>query len=386
MRLIGLDLNATRARAVAGAADAGRPLALEGESTELPLAVSLEGRTPVAGRAALAHCRRLPHLTCSGFLPELGTARRWSAGRHRLDAAAAVGLAFERLEPALQARGKILKARPGLVLALPPYLTGPQLAMLTDLVDKARWSLLGSVTAPLALARAALRETPWSGSAILADIDDHALTWSIVAETPAQAHLLGERTLPALNLQAWKSRLVDAISDRCIRHSRRDPRDSAVAEQMLYDQLDDVQDASAQGQAVEITIQAARWGQNLILQPQELAAACVALRREAVAELLDLVASIPARASISAVCFSAAAAVLPGLIAEVEETVGGRVAMTLLPAETAARGAHDLAACFQRGELAAGHLDFTTPLAPPAGDQATLPWSNPSLRAFGSGS
>jgi hypothetical protein len=385
MTLIGLDLNATRACAVAGPAQAPRPLALDRDVPELPLAISLEGRTPVVGRAGLALCRCLPHLACTGFLPHLDTSRQWIAGRHCLDATAALGLVLERLEPALQARGKVLKARPGLVVAAPSYLSGAQLGVLTGLIEKARWSLLGSVATPLALAVAAWRERAWSGGAILVDVDDHALTWTVVAEARGQAQLLGERVLTNLHLQAWKGCLVDAVSDRCVRHSRRDPRDSAAAEQMLYDQLDDVLEVCARGQMVEVVIQAAQWGQNLILRPEELAGATGPLRHDAVGQMLDLVASIPARGSIRAVCFTTAAAVLPGLVAEVEANVGGRVAVVALGAESAARGAHELAACFQRGELPAGHLDFTAPL-PTLADDPTLPLTNNPLRAFGGGS
>src|SRR5262249_7829855 len=114
MSLIGLDLNATRARALHGTAAGPAPLALETGPAELPLAVSLQERTPVVGRAGLALARRLPHLACLDFLPHLGTPRQWCAGRHRLDAAAALGLVCQHLQP------RFARAT-GIVLTLPAY-------------------------------------------------------------------------------------------------------------------------------------------------------------------------------------------------------------------------------------------------------------------------
>src|SRR5712692_1100219 len=138
MSLIGLDLDATRARAVHGpAANVPVPLRLEGEHLDLPVAVSLEGRSPVAGRAGATLCRRLPHLACLDFLPYLGDARVWTAGRLRLDAGRALGLVFEALHRRL---GKA----EGLAVALPPYLTEAQAALVARVAEKARWPLLGS--------------------------------------------------------------------------------------------------------------------------------------------------------------------------------------------------------------------------------------------------
>src|SRR5262245_43384455 len=134
MTLVGLDLNATRARAVAGQADAlPQPLLLEAEHGDLPLALSLEGRHPQVGRAGMGLCRRLPHLACVDFLAALGEPRTWTAGRHRLDAARALTLVLERLQPAC-AQAK------GVVLALPPYLTRAQVGLLLPLATKARLS------------------------------------------------------------------------------------------------------------------------------------------------------------------------------------------------------------------------------------------------------
>src|SRR5205085_10840950 len=125
MNVIGLDLNATRLRAVT--APAGLfpgPLPLDPPHAEFPLAVSLEGRAPEAGPAGLRLRRRLPHLACCNFLPHLGespeTGRRWVADRYHVDSEQALSLVLQRLAP-------LWYTSAGAVLALPPYLTRPQL-------------------------------------------------------------------------------------------------------------------------------------------------------------------------------------------------------------------------------------------------------------------
>ena len=84
MTLIGLDLNATRARAIQGEHHGSGPLIplglpLDGNERELPLALSLEERHPQVGRAGAGLCRRSPHLACLDFLPYLGDDRTWNS-------------------------------------------------------------------------------------------------------------------------------------------------------------------------------------------------------------------------------------------------------------------------------------------------------------------
>ena len=72
MTLIGLDLTASRIRAVGGPLSLEpAPLALEGKASELPLALSLEGRVAIVGSAGTALARCSPHLACLDFLPHL---------------------------------------------------------------------------------------------------------------------------------------------------------------------------------------------------------------------------------------------------------------------------------------------------------------------------
>src|SRR5262249_39598033 len=165
MMLVGLDLNASRLRAVQGTSqEEPRTVAFEGQSAELPLALSLEGRSPVVGRAGLALHRRSPHLACVEFLPHLGTAKVWQVGKHQLDAEQALGHVLE----AVQAQCSRTR---GAAVALPSYLDIEQRGTLTRLAEQQGLRLLGSVEVPLAAALAAYAEQNWSGVALLVDVD-----------------------------------------------------------------------------------------------------------------------------------------------------------------------------------------------------------------------
>jgi len=379
--LIGLDLNAGRARAVAAAPGQVPELVLLAGEAELPLALSLEGRVPEVGRAGLALSRRAPHLACADFLPHLGGRYEWSAGRHRLDAAQALALVLERLRPACAGAQAI-------TLAVPPYLKEDQVETLVKSAEKARLPVCGWVAAPLAATLTAYAEQPWAGPALLLDADGYALTWTAVAVEFGQARVLDSQSAPHLGLRAWKGRLLDAVADRCVRQSRRDPRDSAPAEQSLYDQLDGALDACRRGQMAELIVQMTHWGQNLILRPDELAFVCAPLVRQALAEMRALRQALPLGVA-PVLLVTEAAGRLPGLVRALEETIGpceslperppegedfgeglldadgpDRSSVSVLSPDAAARAACDLAGRWQRGELTRGPVEVA-PLPPP---------------------
>src|SRR5947209_16809606 len=78
--VVGLDLTAGRARAVYGpAGDAARPLPLDDPHPDLPLAISLEGRSAAVGRDGYRLVRSSPHEVCRNYLPALGQPREWRA-------------------------------------------------------------------------------------------------------------------------------------------------------------------------------------------------------------------------------------------------------------------------------------------------------------------
>lgn len=373
MSLIGLDLNATRARAVTGpAGTTPHALALEGTERDLPMLVSLQARRVQVGRPGLSLSRQLPHLLCADFLAHLGSPREWRGGRHRLDSTAAVAAVFEHLRPRCTVSN-------GIAFALPDYLSREQASTLPLLAGKARLPVLGAASASLAAAHSTFATSPWSGPAVVLDVDDHAFTCSLLisdqhetprtlvaemdeapAEETATLSRVHARTLPELGMRAWKSRLLDALADRCIRHSRRDPRDSAPAEQMLYEQLEGVLDACWQEQLVEVAVQGEHWRQNLILRPEEVRAVCGGLvhqAREALHEALTLAEPH----GVQRVLATDAAGRLPGLCETLQGELGEETPVVPLPADAAANGAHTLAAHFLHAGRPFEHLDVSLP-------------------------
>jgi hypothetical protein len=379
--LVGVDLNATCARAVRGPAQVVPSLvALDGAHDDLPMVLSLDGRHPQLGRTGSGLTRQAPHLACSDFLAFLGDRRQWSAGRHRLDATRAMALVFERFQP-------VCADCRGLVLALPVYLTPAQATLLTPLATQARLPLLGSVRAPLACALTAHAAEPWTGIALVVDADDHAFSATAVVADGEQLWVHATQTWPHLSLRNWKERLLNAVADRCIRQSRRDPRDSAPAEQSLYEQLEDAMDRCEQGQMIELLIQTASWYQNLLLRPEDLVGFCDRLVQQVLEGIQALVGTASVRDLLQLLIVTRAVGRLPGLLPALQgqfrptgpvpvaepqpsedfgedllQATGQPARIALLTADAVARAAHDLAARFQSGELPRGHLDLALPL------------------------
>lgn len=201
--------------------------------------------------------------------------------------------------------------------------------------------------------------------ALVADVDDHAFTWTAVAAGEQQANVLGDQILPPLSLRAWKGRLLDAVAERCVRHSRRDPRDSGAAEQMLYDQLDGALASGRVGRMSELVIQTDRWYQNLILRPEEMTGFCAPLVRQAVEGLEALLATVASHGPARVVLLTDAAGALPGLADALRDYVGDKAPVTALAPEALAWAAHDLVVrIHQSGLRPHDHLDATVPLVP----------------------
>ena len=105
MMLLGVDMNGTRIRVVHGpAADFPLPLQLEPCTQELPMILSLANGVLEMGQAGVRLCRVQPHMTCHGFLPQVGAsesgrgevvAEPLAGGRHDLDATGAMQAGVE---------------------------------------------------------------------------------------------------------------------------------------------------------------------------------------------------------------------------------------------------------------------------------------------------
>jgi hypothetical protein len=183
----------------------------------------------------------------------------------------------------------------------------------------------------------------------------------------------GELVLPQLNLRAWKDRLLNTIADRCIRHSRRDPRESASAEQRLYEQLDGTLDAYHQGKVVELVIRASQWCQHLLLRPEELETYCTALVRQALEGMQTLQASLSRERPPRAAYVTMAAGRLPGFLTALQDHTGERTKIMLLAPDAVALAAHSIAAQIHANILPPGHRDVTLPGIKSPGTTARSP-------------
>lgn len=365
MTLVALDVNATRVRVLTGLSPREtRPLALEGTEVELPLAVSLEGRTPVPGRAGAALCRRSPHLACTGFLAHLGERREWAGPRCKVDASLALAAVLD-----------LVSARAGkhnaAAVAIPGYLSHEQRAVFLRVGENARLRLHGSIDSGLAAALAALSSQPLEGLALVVDVDDHALTWTAITALEGTAHVSLAETHASLSLRAWKERLLGAVADACVRCSRRDPRDSADAEQSLYDQLDAVLQASREGRPASVLMKTAQWSQNVNLNASDLAAACKPLLEATLGTFTAISESAGVEAGpVRVVVVTTAASRLPGLVGVLERELAeqslqgsdsaGETApphVQVLDPDAVAQAVHELAARWHREKLPPGHLD-----------------------------
>ena len=371
---LGIDLNATRARAAVGRAGRNKPFPLDDPRPDLALGISLEKRVAEIGLAAAAVSRRLPHVVCSGYLPHLGTAQEWKAGRHAFTADTALGLAFERL------RG-LTNGQDGLSFALPTYLSLAQVGKLTGLADKAKLKVRGTATVPLALAverathylqgqpddtgeaqRTARSFSPTT--VLIVDADDHALTASVIRISEEEVRSLASATFPRLGVRLWRERLLDSLADRCVRLCRRDPRDSAEAEQMLFDQIEEAIDRARTGQRVSLSVRATHWYQDLVVTPADLDAFCGSLCRSAAEEVRHLVAGLNEVEPPRAAWLTHDAGRLPGLAAALHQNTTERTNVRVLHPEAAAGAVANLTDRWMSGELPRTHLDTAIPLPP----------------------
>lgn len=380
-RHVGIDLTASRARAASLGATKIRSLVLDDPSDELLLFLAGDRRLPEVGRAAYSVCRTAPHVVCSNFLPSLGQPREWKIGRHVVTPESALELVFAKIRAAVASESEAT------TLLVPSYLAPNQVAKAVVLAARAKLPLKGTASAALAVAAeragAVLSGKPAAagvvpmrpssgGAAVVIDADEFALSASVVAVTRDQVRVAGSACWPRLGVKVWKEKLLDAVADRCVRLCRRDPRDSADAEQALFEQLDDALDRARAGQRVSLSVRTAHWYQDVAQQPDEFDGYCTGLARPAAEAIRELVSGSGLAVPPRTVWLTHEAGRLPGLAKAVHLNSPEGTAVDVLAPGAVAHAAAGLVARWLSGELPRQHLDTSMPLVPPphAADKA----------------
>jgi hypothetical protein len=268
-------------------------------------------------------------------------------------------------------------------LALPAYLGPAQVTRVTAAAGRSKLPLKGTAVGALALAaerahtllsgRPAAPELPDSseaewvvplrpaaggpGAVVVIDADEFALSAALVSVETDLVKLVGSAVWPRLSVKAWKDRLLDAVSDRCVRLCRRDPRDSAEAEQTLFEQLDDALDRTRAGQRISLCVRTAHWFQDVIQQPEEFEAHCAALARLAGDSVRDFTNGIGLAEPPRAVWLTDAAGRLPGLVRAVHANTPEGAAVEVLPPSAVAVAVGALVPRWLSSDLPRAHLD-----------------------------
>jgi hypothetical protein len=386
-RHAGIDLTSSRVRAMSVGGGKTRTLLLDDPAEDLPLFVALDRRAAEVGRAGYALCRKAPHAACSNFLPAIGQPREWRNGRHTLTPETALELALAKV------RGGVAAESEAAVLALPAYLAPVQVTKVVAVANRVKLPLKGTTVGPLALVAdracfllvgktVAPETTPpeWvvpirpnaggPGAVVVVDADEYAVSATIISVDRDCVRLTALGCWPRFAAKLWKDRLLDAVSDRCVRLCRRDPRDSADAEQALYEQLDDSLDRVRAGQRVNFTVRTDHWFQDVVQQPEEFEAHCANLARGAGESLRELIENAGLALPPFAVWLTHDAGRLPGLARAVHQNTPEGTAVEVLSQNAIAESAAALAPRWLAAELPRAHLDATIPIPESASGSA----------------
>ncbi len=136
-----------------------------------------------------------------------------------------------------------------------------------------------------------------------------------------EARLVEGQAAPRLALGTWLNRALEVVADRCGRLTRRDPRQSADAEQELYDQLAALFDKDADTDRIDLHLHSDSWSQHLMLHPADLAACCTPLTQQTLALMRNFLTKASGNGPAAAVLVTPAASRLPGLVAALEEAL-----------------------------------------------------------------
>jgi hypothetical protein len=274
-------------------------------------------------------------------------------------------------------------------------MTPPQVAKLQELAAIARLPLVCTAATSLAIAahRAAFvlapkaptqypqepeepdvlplrNQDPGSGAVVIIDIDDHALSAQLIQVNTREVRLQSTAEWHRASLRFWYDRIIDMISDRCVLSCRRDPRDSGEAEQSLFDLCPRVLEQTRQRQLIRLSVRAAHWYQDLVLQPEDVEFGTNSLLSQSLDCLRHFLQTSALPSPPRAVWLTHAAGLLPGLAAKLFKHSPEQTSISILPVNAGAEAIAALVPRWLNHGLPNGHLDGNIPLDSPVTHQA----------------
>src|SRR5262249_49849111 len=123
----------------------------------------------------------------------------------------------------------------------------------------------------------------------------------------------------------WLRKLLDGVAHRCVRQSRRDPRESGETDQSVFEQLSRLIEGPTPTLA-QLRVQGPGWYHHMTLPGEDLVAFVAPLLRQARAELLSLRSARTQMGARAGAVMTAAAAGLPGLASALQARLSAVVA------------------------------------------------------------
>jgi hypothetical protein len=279
--------------------DAGLVLASDGEIlAEEPGCAMLDGPAPETGVAALHRARLKPLFADTRYWQDLGTQQ---LPRTVPAATTTAELAYAQLTALVRPH---LERGPDTLLAVPPWYTREQLALLLGIAEEAGLRPVGLVDAGLAAASL----VPAPASVLQLELTMHRAVLTVLDHTGdlrrTRFEILPQHGWLALQ-QAW----LDMIASAFVRKTRFDPLHQAATEQRLCDDLPRLLATLGDAPAVTVEIESGGTSHAVELERPEFARAAAHVYEEYVRVLQR---SRPAGAPLH-VRLSHRLAALPGL-------------------------------------------------------------------------
>ncbi len=376
MSFLSLDIDASRVRAVVGLPDDFPcALPLEPPDKELSMVLNLEGTEASVGRAARLVCRERSQYAHTNFLHQVPEAVP-VARLHRAET-------FLAPDPCASVRRvlrRVLAVSPypsGVTYCVPPYLSKRQLEVFIHLSVESGLPVAGIIASPLANVLSAYAEHPWTGSAILLDLDEHMFWLSLLKTEEGNAEILDTFGYEHLGLRHWHQKVLDGLADHCIQHTRRDPRDCPAAEQALYMQLQPIMEQCVYGHVANVTFRTRDQFHHFVLLPEHTLGFCKSLTQEIVSEVSNALRHLRSEGHTSPVLLvSHQGSLLPGVVGNLEHyqqrntgqelnSLSAVASIILLPPDAGCRGAFSLAPQFLAEELPSWFVQSQAPLPIP---------------------